>query len=144
MTLRTTIVFLSRIILRLFTNLTVRQFDMCRINELWKSNRNQSALKMTRPHAYKLCCVQNTWTRVSRTMKTQISEPLYMPLETLTSSAWPSSISNVTTQKQVTHFLKRSQGKIGPSNSLWRNISSPSQTAIFSPTPSVFFSGGRI
>lgn len=49
----------------------------------------------------------------------------------LTSNAWPSSKSNVTTQKQVTHLLKRSQGKTGPSYSLARNISSPSQSAIF-------------
>lgn len=77
-------------------------------------------------------------------MKARIIEPLrlHMPSETLTSNACPSSKSNVTTQKQVTHLLKRSKGKIGPSKSLWRNISSPSQTAIFFPTPSVFFSGG--
>lgn len=49
----------------------------------------------------------------------------------LTSNAWPSSKSNVTTQKQVTHLLKRSQGNTGPSYSLARNISSPSQSAIF-------------
>lgn len=49
----------------------------------------------------------------------------------LTSNAWPSSKSNVTTQKQVTHLLKRSQGRTGPSYSLARNITSPSQSAIF-------------
>lgn len=63
-------------------------------------------------------------------------------LATLTSNAWPSSISNVTTQKQVTHLLKRSQGKTGPSNSLGRNISSPSLSAIFFSEPSVFLTGG--
>lgn len=52
-------------------------------------------------------------------------------LVVLTSNAWPSSKSNVTTQKQVTHLLKRSQGNTGPSYSLARNISSPSQSAIF-------------
>ena len=55
----------------------------------------------------------------------------------LTSNAWPSSKSNVTTQKQVTHLLKRSQGNTGPSYSLARNISSLSQSAIFLGTPSV-------
>lgn len=80
----------------------------------------------------------------SRTMKTRISQPLnlYIPSETLTSIAWPSSKSNVTTQKQVTHLLKRSQGKIGPSKSPWRNISSPSQTAIFFQHHLCSFSGG--
>lgn len=55
----------------------------------------------------------------------------------LTSNAWPSSKSNVTTQKQVTHLLKRSQGRTGPSYSLARNITSPSQSAIFARKPSV-------
>ena len=50
--------------------------------------------------------------------------------QTLTSKACPSSKSNVTTQKQVTHLLKRSQGKTYPSKAVWRNISSSSQTAI--------------
>lgn len=55
-----------------------------------------------------------------------------------TSNAWPSSKSNVTIQKHVTHLLKRSHGKIGPSYSLRRNISSQSHSAIFLEEPSVF------
>ena len=62
----------------------------------------------------------------------------------LTSNAWPSSKSNVTTQKQVTHLLKRSQGNTGPSYSLARNNSSPSQSAIFLGTPSVLCDIQRI
>lgn len=57
-------------------------------------------------------------------------------MQILTSMAWPSSISNVTTQKQVIHLLKRSQGNTcvsstsgGPSSNPVAMLSSSSMSA---------------
>ena len=55
----------------------------------------------------------------------------HSPRDNLTSMAWPSSISKVTTQKQVTHFRKRSHGSKCASFST-RKSSSSSQPAMLS------------